>query len=192
MKQVLSMVVLCGSVALASCATMQSAGSAAAPAGTIEQGTVTVAATVVRVDAKRRLLTLETPDGRRVTARVHASVKQLEAVKAGDTVSATYYESVAYDVKKRGAAQPGVAVAEAAGVAPPSALPAAVDARTVTVTATVGSVDQKGGTLTLQAPDAAPVTVRVKDSAKLAQVRPGDVVEITYNEALAVAIEGTK
>ena len=188
MQRLFTHTLLCVSaVAMLSCATTQPAATPSAePAGTIEQRTVTVAATVVRVDAKRRLVTLAAPDGRRVTARVHASVKELEKVKAGDTVSATYYESVAYDVKKPGAAQPGVAIAEVAGVAQPAT---AVGARTVTVIAKIGAVDQQAGTVTLQAPDAAPVTVRVKDPVKLAQVKLGDLVEITYSEAVAVALE---
>jgi Cu/Ag efflux protein CusF len=190
MKSLLSYTVAClCAVAVLSCASKPCPKANPLPAGTIEQGTVTLDATVVRVDAKRRLVTLEGPDGRRVTARVHASVKELEGVKAGDTVRATYYESVAYDVTRPGAAQPGVAAAEVAGSPQPAS---AVDARAVTVTAKVGAVDPKAGTLTLLAPDASPVTVRVKDATKLAQVKPGDLVQITYSEAVAVALEGKK
>ena len=130
--------------------------------GTVAQGAVTVAATVVRVDPKKRLVTLEAPDGRRVTARVHARVKDLERLRAGDTVSATYYESLAYDVRTPGAA--------AAGATPRRRRsPARVDTRAVTVTSRIAAVDRPAGTLTLQAPDADPVTVRIKDPAALAR-----------------------
>ena len=186
-------------IALAACSTRRpdvaptgSAHAAPAAAGAIEQGAVSVDATVVRVDAKRRLVTLETADGRRVTARVHGSVNDLERVQAGDTVRATYYESVAYEVKKPGTAVRGVSVAEESGAAKPGRLPAAVDARAVTVIATVGAVNPQHGTVTLQAPDADPVTIRVKDTTALRQLARGDLVEITYTEALAVAVERAK
>lgn len=181
---------------LASCATRAPSGAcgaepcqAARAAGTLSDGTaaqgaVTVAATVVRVDPKKRLVTLEAPDGRRVTARVHARVKDLERLRAGDTVSATYYESLAYDVRTPGAAAPGNAV--------PAPLPGTVDTRVVTVTSRITAVDRPAGTLTLQAPDADPVTVHVKDPAALAHVKTGDLVDVTLTEAVAVAIEGAK
>jgi translation initiation factor IF-1 len=181
---------------LASCATRTPSGACGAepcPApgaagivsdGTVAQGAVTVAATVVRVDPKKRLVTLETPDGRRVTARVHARVKDLERLRAGDTVSATYYESLAYDVRAPGAVAPGNAA--------PAPLPGTVDTRVVTVTSRITAVDRPAGTLTLQAPDADPVTVHVKDPAALARVKVGDLVDVTLTEAVAVAIEGVK
>jgi hypothetical protein len=149
--------------------------------GTVAQGAVTVAATVVRVDAKKRLITLEAADGRRVTARVHARVKDLERLGAGDTVRATYYESVAYDVRTAGAAAPGDAQ--------PAPLPGTVDTRVVVVTSKITAIDRPAGTLTLQAPDADPVTVHIRDPGALAGVKVGDLVDVTLTEAVAVTIE---
>jgi len=152
------------------------------------QETTTVSAKIVRVEPKRRVVTLEMPDGHRVTVRAHARVQDLEQLKAGDVVSATYYESVAYDVKKAGAAKPGFKVTEATAVEP-GAVGAAGEARAVTVTARINAVDQKAGTVTLAAADANPVTIRVKDPRALSDLKSGDLVQITYTEALAVAIE---
>jgi hypothetical protein len=157
------------------------------PAGTAVHETVTASATVVRVDAKRRLITFQGADGRRITTRVHARVADLERLRPGDVVTATYYESIAYDVKKPGQAVPGVAEAE--DVTGGAGAPGGSDARSITVTAPVGAVDRGAGTLTLHAPDAAPVTVRVKDPRALSAVKPGDLVEITYSEAVTVALD---
>lgn len=160
--------------------------AAAAPAGAVAE-TATVTAKVLRVEPKRRVVTLEMPDGHHVTVRAHASVKDLEKLKPGDVVAATYYESVAYDVKKAGAAKPGFKVAEASDIQP-GAVAAAGDARVVTVTARVTTVDAKASTITLAAADAHPVTVRVKDPHLLADIKGGDLVQITYTEAVAVAL----
>jgi len=181
---------------LLSCSSSRSSSAPAAPAPAAapaivqaggEQATATITATIVRVEPRRRVVTLEMPDGRQVTVRAHATVKDLEKLKPGDVVAATYYESVAYDVKKAGTAKPGLKVAETENVQP-GKIPAAGDARAVTVTARVTAVDQKAGTVTLAAADAHPVTVRVRDPRLLADIKGGDLVQITYTEAVAVAI----
>lgn len=158
-------------------------GVASVAAAGSEQSSTTVRATVVRVEPKRRVVTLELPDGQRVTVRAHTRIKNLEKLTAGDMVTATYYESVAYAVKKAGAAKVGLQVGEAGAVAP-----GAGEARAVTVTAHVSAVDHTTGTVTLAAADAHPVTIRARNPATLTDIGVGDVVEITYTEAVAVEI----
>lgn len=180
-------------IALVSCATVpgshRSAG--AAPAADAKPaleagatGRVTLSAKVVRVDPAKRLVTLEAPDGQRVTVRVHAHMANLDTLQPGDVVRATYYESVAYDVRAPGAAPP-----RDAPPASPAAAPEAIESRSVTVTARVAAVNESAGTLTLQAPDADPLTIRVKRPGSLKAVKPGDLADVTLSEAIAVAIE---
>jgi hypothetical protein len=72
---------------------------AVAAAGQTVRSTVTVTA----LDAKRRLVTLQTPGGK--VYRVKAGPKvQLDKVKVGDSLLATYVEAVAIRVEK---ARPG-------------------------------------------------------------------------------------
>jgi hypothetical protein len=170
------------------------AGAAAAAAtpvvsGTIEEGTVTVTATVEAVDLKKRVVTLRGPEGNLVKVQADERVKNLPQVKKGDIVSATYYESLVYDVRKPGQAEPGVAVAQDVVTAKPGQKPAAAGAQAVMVTSTIEAIDKKNKTVTLKAPDGTSTTIKVKDPSRLDKVAVGDLVEITYTEAVAIAVE---
>ncbi|MGH7787909.1 MAG: hypothetical protein ACRERC_13625 [Candidatus Binatia bacterium] len=170
--------------------------TAAAPAaaatpivsGTLVENAATVTATVVSIDQKTRKVSLKGPDGKIIKVKVDEAVQNLPQVKVGDEVVASFYESVVYDVVAPGSAQPGVAVAAEAGRAQPGARPGAVGARAITVTATIDSIDKANMTVTLKGPDGELDTVKVRDAAKLAKVSPGDLVQITYTEALAIAV----
>ena len=52
------------------------------------------------------MVTLERGDGSEVTFQADAAVRNLAQVEVGDEVTATYYESLAYEVKKPGTATP--------------------------------------------------------------------------------------
>lgn len=150
---------------------------------------VTITATVVAIDHKKRLVTLKGPEGKTETFRADDRVKNLPQVRKGDIVVVTYYESIAVRLRKPGAAAPGVTSAEGLETAAPGQMPAGVGARTVTVTATVQKIDRKKQTVTLKGPRGKMVTVAVRDPNNLAKVQEGDLVEVTYTEALAIAVE---
>src|SRR5262249_22287250 len=115
----------------------------------------------------------------------------LDQVKVGDTVNASFYESVAYAVKKPGDATMGTTVAEGAGRAQPGEMPAAAVGRVTTVTAKITGIDKKAGTVTLLGPDGESTTVKARDPNNLNRVAIGDLVEITLTEAVAIAVDPT-
>lgn len=169
--------------------------AAAAPAptpvmsGTVAENTVTGSATVQAINQKTRMVTLKGPDGKTQTLHVDDSVQNLSRVKKGDRVVITYYESLAYSVMRKGDAKRGVTVAGVAGGAEPGQLPGGVGARAVTVTAKIKAIDTKNHTVTLKGPRGDLKTVKVKDPSKLDNVNVGDLVQVTYTEALAIAVE---
>ncbi len=169
--------------------------AAAAPAptpimsGTVAENTVTGTATVQAINQKTRMVTLKGQDGRTQTLHVDDSVQNLARVKKGDRVVITYYESLAYSVMRKGDAKRGVTVAGVAGGAEPGEMPAGVGARAVTVTAKIKAIDTKNHTVTLKGPKGNLKTVKVKDPSKLEKVSVGDLVQVTYTEALAIAVE---
>ena len=100
---VLVAVCMAGSLCVASLATAETA----APAGAVVAATtVQVTATVVKIDLKKRRVTLKAADGREQSFVVDEAVKNLDQVKEGDLVVATYAEALVYEVKKGGAAVP--------------------------------------------------------------------------------------
>ena len=59
----------------------------------------TIVATVLEVDTKNRLLTVQGPKGNIVTVVVPADVKAFDSLKKGDKISAEYGEAVAVSVR---------------------------------------------------------------------------------------------
>lgn len=191
MKQASRMLVIMCALALPSCSSMKSKPEATAgPAvsGTLGEQAITMTATVKKIDLKNRRVTLEGPSGKPVTVTVSDAVRNLPQVKVGDVVAATYYQSVAYEVKKPGEATPGVSVAEGAERAKLGERPGGGAARVTTITATITGIDKSNGTVTLTGPDGDPVTVKARNPDNLNKVKTGDLVEITLTEALAIDV----
>jgi hypothetical protein len=163
---------------------------AAAPiSGVVKEQQVTTVATVQKIDLAKRLVTLKGEDAKVFTIHAGDEVKNLPQVKVGDKVSTTYYESIAYEVHKPGAAEVGVKGASGLATAEPGEKPGGVLADVVQVTATVVSIDKTTPSVTLKRPDGEVVAVRVRDPQKLEGVAVGDLVEITYTQALAIIVE---
>jgi hypothetical protein len=72
--------------------------------------------------------------------------------------------------------------------AQPGEKPGGTLGRTVTVTTTITAIDLANGTVTLTGPGGDSQTIKARDPANLKKVQVGDLVEITYSEAVAVAV----
>lgn len=156
--------------------------------GVVGSQLVTSSATVTKIDKATRWFTLQRPDGRTATMRAGPEVRNFDQVSEGDTVTVSYYESLAYEVHKPGDAQIGAVAAGVAGRAKKGDMPGAGAAQSVQVTATITDIDTAGMHVTLKGPDGGLVTVKVRDAEKLSRVAVGDLVEITYTEAFAVSV----
>ncbi len=69
------------------------------PAGVVAQ-TIDVSAMVMEIDREKRSVTLELPDGKKVTTRVNPSVKAFETLKKGDSVHVRYTQALAVSVER--------------------------------------------------------------------------------------------
>ena len=157
--------------------------------GEVALDTATMSATVEAVDVAKRLLTLRGPDGNVQTVEVEEAVQNLPQLKKGDQIVAVYYESLGYAVRKAGTASPGVAVAGAAAAAKPGAKPGGGVARQVTATVTITAIDPKAPSVTMKGPKGNVKTVKIRDPKNLEGVQVGDLVDLTYTEALAIKLE---
>ena len=184
-------------VAIAGCASHKeappppavAAAPAALPSGKVGENVVTATATVKAVDQKTRHVTLQRADGSVVKFVAGDEVRNLAQVKVGDDVNVTYYESLAFEVKKPGDAVPGATVAEEAGRAKLGEKPGAAGARAITVTSTIAAIDKAAGTVTLKSAEGEMTTIKVRNPDNLNRVSIGDLVEITYTEALGISVE---
>ena len=159
------------------------------PAGTVAEDTVTGTATVVKVDQKTRHVTLKGEDGKTETIHVGPDVRNLAQVKKGDVVKITYHQSIAYQVSKAGTQKPGASTSTDVTRAPLGEKPGGSVTDKVTVRATIAAIDKAAGTVTLRDSKGESKPIKVKDPSKLDLVSVGDVVDITYTEALAIAVE---
>jgi len=156
--------------------------------GTVGENLVSATAKVKAIDLKTRHVTLQRADGSVFQFVAGDDVRNLPQVKVGDDVKVTYYESLAYEVRKAGEVSPGAAVTEAAARAPLGEKPAGLVGRATTVTATIAAIDKAAPSVTLRAPDGETRTFKVRYPEKLERVSVGDLVDITYTEALAISV----
>ena len=162
--------------------------SAAPPKGEAVVASLSVTATVTKIDQKTREVTLKTDDGEEYSFVAGDGVKNLAQVKKGDVVTATYAEAVAYEVKKGGSAAP-VSATFAGAAARPGAKPAGAVGGQVTLTVVITKIDTKVPSVTVKAANGETRTIKVMHPEKLEGVNVGDTVEITYTEALAITVE---
>ena len=156
-------------------------------AGVLEK-TQTATATVTAIDLETRKVTLRREDGETTTFACGEEVRNLPQISVGDVVTCEYKQSLAYEVKKPGEATPGASVAGAAGRAKEGEMPAAAAERVMKVTATIVAIDREMNRISLQGPDGSVAVVQVRDAEKLSRVSVGELVEITYTEAMALSV----
>jgi len=149
--------------------------------------TVKVTATITKIDAATRAVTLKGPEGKEMTVVAGPEVKNFAQMKVGDQVNAEYVEALTLELKKGGKAP--VARTEEAGAAKakPGESPAAAVGRQVKITADVVAIDAATQTVSLKGPNRT-VDLKVKDPAQFKLVKVGDQVEATYTEAFAIAV----
>ena len=145
-------------------------------------------ATVQSINRHTRMVTLRRSDGELIRFNVGDDVKNLPQVRKGDLVNVTYYESVALHLRKPGRGHMGVTVDEDAARAQAGELPAGAVGREVKVTSKVVQVDRRNRTTTLEVPGGERITFAVEDPAQLKRLKVGDLVQATYREAIAVAV----
>jgi len=139
-----------------------------------EEQLVTAPFTVEDLGKNNRTLTVRDADGQRSTVRVPQDVQRFDQLKKGDKIELAFHRAVAVSVVPHAAASAG------AGQRHP-----------VAESAEVVSVNKRDKTIQVKGDDGKPQTVSAQDAAvnkKMQTLRPGDVVDIVYTEALATSI----
>ena len=163
----------------------------AAPTDLDQSMLVETAAEVVEVNQKARMITLKL-DGRLATVRVGKDVTNLGEIKAGDYLQVTYYEGKQVSILPPGSAAPGTTTDVLAGKTAP--VPE-VAGKQITKTAEIVGVDPFKKTVSFRGADN-----RVREMALggtdlehyLKEVKKGDIVQVTFVEAVALALKPAK
>ncbi|HKS55095.1 MAG TPA: hypothetical protein VJS12_07405 [Steroidobacteraceae bacterium] len=131
--------------------------------------TAVVRGTVIAIDARTRLVTLQTEEGRTLDVPISDQVKSFDKVAVGDVVEATFTESVVFQIVPKGR-DPG---------------------QKMTSSFEIASVDPTANILWVTLPNGTtkPINFEEKSQARLMTLSPGDVVAATYTESAAIQLE---
>jgi len=184
---------LTSATALASLLFLTLTGSALAADATAKKpivvsDKVTVKATVEAIDHTNRIVSLKGPKGNIVELSVDESVKRFDNLKVGDTVTASYYESVAFDIKKPGTPM-GVDTITTQTGKYTGAKPGGGVTDTTVATVTIMAIDPAVPAVTIKTSDGAVQNVRVMHPEYLKEIKVGDVVVVTKKKALMISVE---
>lgn len=168
-------------------ALLPTAASAQTPAPMSASATATLTAKIVAIDYDNRIVTLQDSKGNVQSVKAGPEVTRFSALKVGDTVTFTYQESVALSIAKPGAAP--MASSTPTLTRTEGAKPGGTISQTQVATVTIQAIDMKTPSVTVKTQDGKVVTMLVQDPANLAGLKVGDVVQITYNQALMITVQ---
>jgi Cu/Ag efflux protein CusF len=131
-------------------------------------------------------VTLKNEEGEKVSVQVPQDMKNFDKLKVGDKVDIDYYESLAVAMMP-----PGSKPSMSERTTKSREMGGGVAGREITASAEVISVDPAANKVTFKGPRGQIKTVTVHDpdmQKKLSSLKPGQVVQFTYTEAVAASI----
>lgn len=161
-----------------------------------EKGSATIAeavelqGVVTAIDKTRREITIKGGSGNELTIMAGPQIKNFKQIKVGDLVTLNYIAALGLELKKGGGRLRERVESDQSAAAQPGEKPAAGMSRTVKVLADVTAVNAAAGTITLHGPQRS-IDLVVKDKELLKDVRVGDQIAATYEEAMVIAVTPT-
>jgi len=151
---------------------------------------VKIKASVENINSEKREVTLKGPRGNLVTLTATEAVKRFDEIKVGDTVRAEYLTFLRAEFREPTAeekATPLVVLAEA-GRAPKEVDPAGVVGAVVKAVVKVVAINTEEKKVAIQGPRGNFLILPVRDEAVLNNLKVGEVVIMTYAEAVALSL----
>lgn len=150
---------------------------------------MTVTAEVMAVDQEARTVTLKGPEGNLRTFTVSENVQRLNEVEAGDVLAVEVAQQMTIDVVAVEGAEPGQGAIAAVAAAPESERPGIVAMATEIVTARVAEINIEQNTFKLDWGEEGIAEYVASDPESLKKADVGDMVIVTYTEAIAMQLE---
>jgi hypothetical protein len=192
-RVMLTMAALAGGIAILAACTSPAPPPAPPPpqpAAVIEESRFV--AVVDSVNQRTREVVVRGPEGNRVTVTAGPEVQNLAQVRRGDRVVVTYGEALAVEMAPPGVGGPPVEITAAAARARPGQRPAGAAGQEVRARVRIEAVDPVTGRVAFIGPQGVRRVVAPQDPgmANFArQLRPGDEVDVTFAEAVAIRVE---
>ncbi len=150
---------------------------------------VQITAVVEAIDHETREVTLRGPEGNAVTFTASEEARNLGQVKVGDIVHAEVIQSMQIDVFANDGMEPAAIEIAALGRTAKGDMPGAVAIDTQIITATVEEINIEANTFKLKGPDGSVNEFVARNPENLKKASVGDLVVITYTEAMALSVE---
>jgi Cu/Ag efflux protein CusF len=160
---------------------------ATAPGKAKAVAAVTANATVDKIDAATRTVTLKLPSGDTRTVVAGDEVRNFDQIKVGDKLKVKYVEALTLELKKDGKAVVGRTETGALDRSKPGDKPGGVARREITVVADVINVDEKAKKVTVKGAKGQ-MDLNIRDPEQLKLIKKGDKVEAIYTQALAISM----
>jgi outer membrane protein len=149
---------------------------------------VTASATVAAIDLPTRHVTLRRADGSTFLVVAGEEVRNLPQLHVGDTVTISYYDTLALELKKGGTGAPPSRTDSVSGSrAEVGQRPGGAATRETVIVADVIAVNPAAQTISLRGPGGR-VDLPVRDPEQFKRIAVGDQVQATFIEAAALSI----
>lgn len=163
------------------------------PEGINTASLVEAVATITAIDMENRLLTIEGPDGDSIVVKASDKVKNLPQIEVGDKVVIKYFKSITAGIVKHGKDEKlGTEVLSAKASAPLGEKPAGAGVVEMTRRVEVVFVDPIQKFISVRDPDRGLRKISLKESPDLQhylkELKEGDVIEVTYTDAMAIEV----
>jgi hypothetical protein len=155
---------------------------------------VNIQASVEKIDVENRKLLLKGPKGNLVTLTATDKVKRFDEIKVGDSIQAKYWTFLRAEFRAptpEEKEKPLVIVAQA-GRTPKDVDPAGIVGAIVKAVVKVVSISTELKRVAIQGPRGNYMILPVMDDAVLMNLKMGEVLIMTYAEAMALSLETDK
>ena len=149
--------------------------------------TVTMAGTVETIDHAKRVVTIRTDAGERVTVDVPEGATRFNELKVGDKVKATYNNTVIAILKPRG--EPPVDTARTLSAGGEGERPGGAMGMERWMTVTVDAIDKSRSSITFVGPNGWHYSRLVTDPNVLDKLKVGDQIDVMWNTDVTIAVE---
>jgi hypothetical protein len=148
-------------------------------------------AVVEAINHETREVTLRGPEGNTSSFVASEEARNLGQVSVGDIVVAEYEQSLSIEVFENDGSVPGAGEVIAAGRSELGEMPGIAAVDSTVVTATVEEINIENNTFKLKGPSGEVQEYVARDPENLKKAAVGDLVVITYTEAIALSVEKT-
>ena len=150
---------------------------------------VVVTSVVEAINHETRLVTLSGEEGESVTFTAGPEARNLDQVEVGDTVTVEYLQNLTIQVLAAENAEPGAGAVAVAARAEEGEMPGAAIIDAQVEVFTVEDINIEANTFKLKGADGVVNEFTAREPENLKKSAVGDVVVMTFTQAVAIAVE---